>query len=245
MAVQCNFRSFNVDRPSPDCGPLVPWSLVLCSLVPNLTAASRARVKTLLNPPSNLLSYEDNGNGVDAVAADAVPFKHSAVGLVREGGRDPAVVAFERQVVAFFVDAAEILGVPKSVAAIYGLCFASAEPLSFVDLNARLEISSGSISQGVRVLREVGAVKVVGTHDRKEFLAPDLELRKLALRYIEDRIGKQLHAGKGRLQAMKAAIPADRNGAAKELKARLKYLQSWQAKGAALVPIVKTFLKLS
>lgn len=62
--------------------------------------------------------------------------------------------------VSFFIDAADMLGVPKSVAAIYGICFASPEPLSFSDINERLDISSGSISQGLRVLREVGALKV-------------------------------------------------------------------------------------
>lgn len=158
------------------------------------------------------------------------------------------MVAFEAEVVSFFCDAADLLGVPKSVAAIYGVCFASAEPLSFVDLNERLDISMGSISQGVRVLRDVGALKVVGNHDRREYFAPDLELRKLASHFIEQRLEKQIKAGKNRLQSMKAALPAGPTSSAKdlkELKARLKYLESWHDKGRALVPLVKTFLKLS
>lgn len=81
-------------------------------------------------------------------------------GLVRGAGRPAEVVAFEEAVVSYFVEGAEVLGVPKSVAAIYGICFASPEPLSFSEINGRLEISSGSISQGLRVLREVGALKL-------------------------------------------------------------------------------------
>ena len=41
--------------------------------------------------------------------------------LVLQGERADSVVAFEGQVVDFFVDAADLLGVPKSVAAIYGI----------------------------------------------------------------------------------------------------------------------------
>ena len=59
-------------------------------------------------------------------------------------------VEFEVAVVDFFVGAAHLLGVPKSVAAIYGIVFASAAPLSFADIAARLDLSQGSISQGLR-----------------------------------------------------------------------------------------------
>lgn len=81
-----------------------------------------------------------------------------ASGLVLTGGRPSEVADFERAMVDFFVDAADLLGVPRSVAAIYGIVFASAVPLSFADIEARLDISKGSVSQGLRVLREVGAV---------------------------------------------------------------------------------------
>jgi DNA-binding transcriptional ArsR family regulator len=66
---------------------------------------------------------------------------------------------FERAVVAFFTDAAQLLGVPYSVAAIYGVIFASPEPLTFSDISARLDLSKGSISQGLKALRDIGAVR--------------------------------------------------------------------------------------
>lgn len=145
--------------------------------------------------------------------------------------------------VSFFVDAADLLGIPKSVAAIYGLCFANVEPMSFADLDERLEISTGSISQGVRVLREVGALKVSGSHDRREYFTPDVELRQLVSRFIEQRLEKQLKAGKSRLNAMKTVLPSGKTRA--ELKARLKYLHSWHDQSKALLPVIKTFLKLT
>lgn len=79
--------------------------------------------------------------------------------LVLGEGRSPEVVAFENRMVGFFVDAAELLGVPKSVAAIYGLIFATPEPLSFSEIAARLDFSNGSVSQGLKILREMGAIK--------------------------------------------------------------------------------------
>lgn len=81
-------------------------------------------------------------------------------GLIHRDGRPSDLVTLEEALVGFFIDVADLLGVPKSVAAIYAVCFASAEPLSFSEINERLELSAGSISQGLRVLRETGALKV-------------------------------------------------------------------------------------
>lgn len=166
--------------------------------------------------------------------------------LVRADGRPAEVVAFEESVVAFFLEAAELLGIPKSVAALYGICFASAEPLCYSDVRARLDISAGSISQGIRILHEVGALKVVTAPlDRREFFTPDMELRKLILRYVEQRVEKQLSAGRGRLQAITKSIPASGNGSGKILKDRLRALQGWHNKARSLVPVVKAAVKLT
>ena len=168
----------------------------------------------------------------------------SARGLVMAVGRSDEVVAFEEQVVAFFVDAADLLGVPKSVAAIYGIVFASPVPLSFADIASRLNISKGSISQGLRVLREVGALKEVsGKAERAELFTPDLELRRLVARFVESRMETQLRAGTSRLATLNRMIPGA-NGESVELKKRLKSLSDWNSKATALLPVVRTFLKL-
>jgi HTH-type transcriptional regulator, glycine betaine synthesis regulator len=192
-----------------------------------------------------------------AVESADRPAVASAAYLVRTEGRDPAVTAFEVELVSFFVQAADLLGVPKSVAAIYGICFASPDPLSLADIDERLDISIGSISQGLRVLREVGALRVVEGggqrteggpirhDDRRDYYEPDLELRKLIDQWIEGRLQKQLSSGRNRLQAIARAVPAGRNGSAKLLRARLKALQTWHDKARGVMPIVKAFLKLT
>src|SRR5258708_7892040 len=148
-------------------------------------------------------------------------------GLVIGGRRSAAVVAFEGAMVDFFVDAAELLGGQKSVAAIYGIVFASPVPLSFADIESRLDISKGSVSQGLRMLREVGALRAMslepgaGSHElgagslepgaagsklvarsskleaatppaRGVMYEPDVEMRKLIERVIEQRLQRQL-----------------------------------------------------
>ena len=148
--------------------------------------------------------------------------------------------------VSFFVDAADMLGVPKSVAAIYGICFASPEPLGFSEIQERLDISSGSISQGLRVLRNVGALKEVSmTSARRECFEPDIELRKLISHYLEERVGRQLKAGSGRLAVITKAIPSGPGGSAKVLKERLNSLRAWHDKSSSLLPVIKAFLKLT
>jgi len=145
----------------------------------------------------------------------------------------------------FFLEFAEVLAVPKSVAAIYGICFASPSPLSFSEVRERLDISAGSISQGLRVLREVGALKVVtNPPDHRECFTPDLEMRKLIAHYLEERLEKQLKSGRGRLEAIAKSVPVGNNGSTKVLKARLKSLQGWHRKARALLPIARTVLKL-
>jgi len=196
--------------------------------------------------------------------------KSSVTGMVVSGDRDPETVAFETEMVAFFVDAAELLGVPKSVAAIYGIVFASPEPLSFSEIEERLVVSKGSVSQGLRVLREVGAIKEASVSEvsasNSEFqtsnsdlqspkssrtikgrdrFEPDMALRKLIKHFLESRLQSQLESSRGRLQQLEAKIPMANAAHAECLRDRTKYLTSWNEKARALVPIAKTFLKLS
>lgn len=221
--------------------------------------------------------------------ANGATLPTAPTGLLRASGRSAEVLAFEDAVVGYFVEAADLLGVPKSVAAIYGICFASPEPLSFSDIDERLDISSGSISQGLRVLKEVGALKVAdateklksgqaekltpesnpatdaaagddrGSISASEHLSisregrgartpryvPDLELRRLVLHWLEQRLQKQLNSGHGRLAAILKAVPSGENGSVSIVQLRLEALQAWHDKAHGLLPIAKTFLKLT
>jgi DNA-binding transcriptional regulator GbsR (MarR family) len=166
--------------------------------------------------------------------------------LVVPGDRAPEIVVFEKSVVDFFLSAADLLGVPKSVAAIYGVVFASPQPLSFSDVEVRLDISKGSISQGIRVLREMGALKeALSSEDRTTRFVPDLELRKVAQRFLDTRLKPQLTAGSERLTHLKDTVPTTDEVSEATLKKRLKSLEDWQDRARTLMPLVKAVLKLS
>ena len=70
-----------------------------------------------------------------------------------------SLAPFESELVAVFADLVVLLGLPKSMGEIYGFIFASAEPPTFADIEHKLGLSKGSVSQGLRALRELGAVR--------------------------------------------------------------------------------------
>lgn len=74
--------------------------------------------------------------------------------------------AFEAEIAAVFADLVMLLGLPKSMGEIYGFIFASSEPPTFADIEHKLGLSKGSVSQGLRALRELGAVREAGSMEQ-------------------------------------------------------------------------------
>ena len=73
---------------------------------------------------------------------------------------------FQIQCAEMFAELVQIFGVPKSVGQIYGVLYATPEPLSFSDIVEQLNISKGSASQGLQLLRSLGAVRHVEQLER-------------------------------------------------------------------------------
>lgn len=170
----------------------------------------------------------------------------SAKGAAR--GKEPVRTGvhkeFERELTSLFVGAAEILGLPKSVASIYGTIFASPRPLSFADIEERLAISKGSVSQGIRILRAIGVIDAVAADDdRREYFAPQMEIRRLLLHMIQDRIEPQLTNVTLSLSKLSDGLSSFEATDAQEMRRRLRYLQSWDRKARMALPILKAILK--
>lgn len=165
--------------------------------------------------------------------------------FVLRAGRPAAATAFETEVVDFFVGAAELLGVPKSLAAIYGLVFSSPTPLSFAEICARLHLSKGSVSQGLRLLREVGAIQEVSSaEDTAERFVPDMELRRLVGSYLSGRLDPQLKTGRRQIELLQSRLASLPETEQKPLRPRLQKLERWHARTRALLPLARTFLRL-
>jgi DNA-binding transcriptional regulator GbsR (MarR family) len=151
----------------------------------------------------------------------------------------------ERELIAVFVQMTQTLGLPRSLGEIYGLLFASAQPLAQQDIVARLGISKGSVSQGLRFLRTIGAIQPCpDANDRRECFVPVVELRALVGGFIRERITPQLSEWTDRTQKISlddfkvaenpSPSPADLN----LINNRLEKLKTWHQRAELVLPLM-------
>ena len=147
------------------------------------------------------------------------------------------------EVIELFVHAVRVLGLPKSVGEIYGLLFISPEPLPLDVIVTRLGISKGSASQGLRFLRNLGAVQpsqMAG--DRREHFLAVTELKKLAAGFINGEINPHLESGTTRLEKIRQIANSDTSQHAGFFRDRVARLGNWRRRGGMLLKIVSRFL---
>jgi DNA-binding transcriptional regulator GbsR (MarR family) len=156
------------------------------------------------------------------------------------------VLPFEEDCVALFAGFLHVLGVPNSIGAIYGLLFASVQPLCFADIVEKLGISKGAVSLGLTFLRQTGAVKTVEVPgDRREFFEPELGLRRLASGLIREKVQPlavetRVAMNRLRQQATEAA------GVQRKFQLeRIKQLETWHRQLSRVLPVVQTILRVS
>lgn len=138
-----------------------------------------------------------------------------------------------------FVGMARVLGFPRSVGEIYGLLFAAEEPLAMDDVIAALRVSKGSASQGLRQLREFGAIKAVYVPgDRKDRFVAVRELKPLLARFINDQLQPHLAGGADRVQRLREVVRAKGSAATPTEKLCAERLGTWHARARAVVPLI-------
>ena len=152
--------------------------------------------------------------------------------------------AWETSMIDVFVRAAGLIGLPRSIGEIYGLLFCTPKALSFDELVERLQISKGSVSQGLKVLRQIGAVKlhyVPGS--RRDHYQPELSMKRLVRGFIKDQFEPHLLSGSQRLDNIDALIEDEGDEASRaHARNRLGTLRSWQQRTRKLMPIVMAVL---
>jgi HTH-type transcriptional regulator, glycine betaine synthesis regulator len=151
--------------------------------------------------------------------------------------------ALEVEIIDLFVQFSRMLGQPRSIAEIYGLLFVSPRPLSLEDTMARLKMSKGSASQGLRFLRSLGAVRLVYVpNQRATYFEAVAELRHLAARFLRDQILAHLDGSLdriGRLGALVEDLPAEERD---QVRARVGTLQTWEKKARKVLPMAMKIL---
>ena len=148
---------------------------------------------------------------------------------------------WESAVIDLFLNAANSLGLPKSYGQIYGLLFCRDQALSMDYVMELLQISKGSASQGLRALRQFGAVSSVFVPgDRRELYKAESRLRKLVGGFLREQADPHLEKGTARLKQIESLVnDLQDEGARKRGARRHEILSGWHRQMSRLLPWVK------
>ena len=150
---------------------------------------------------------------------------------------------FELESIDLFIHSVQVLGLPRSIGEIYGFLFAQSQPQPMDVLIRRLGISVGSASQGLKFLKNIGAVKLtLHPGDRREFFSAQTELRKLVVGLIKERIQPHLDNGDARIDLMLQTarkLPANDRAV---LLGRVEILKNWRWKASKALPFIVRIL---
>ena len=146
--------------------------------------------------------------------------------------------------IEMFVRAAALIGLPRSIGEIYGVLYCAERPLTFDDQVDRLGISKGSVSQGLKLLRQFGAVKVQYiAGSRKDHYVPELSIKRLVRGFIQDQFNPHLQSGASRIQGIQDLVEAEPDTELrKHAEQRLGTLISWQSRMVKLLPVITAVL---
>jgi DNA-binding transcriptional regulator GbsR (MarR family) len=156
---------------------------------------------------------------------------------------DMALNALERQVIDVFVDGVKVIGLPKSLGEIYGLLFVTPQPLSLDDFVSKLNMSKGTASQGLRMLRELGAVKEAdGNGSRRTLYKPDVDLKRLVGGFIREQVRPHLESGRGKIGKLLKNAAQEDPEMRKFYRERVLKLESWMGRGRIVLPLIQKML---
>ena len=152
----------------------------------------------------------------------------------------------ELEAIDYFVRLMSLLGMPRSVGEIYGLLYFSTAPMPMDMVAARLGISIGSASQGLRTLRSLKAVKVTYVlGDRRDHYLAESEFRHLLSSFIKEEIMPHLESGKARIERMEEILGRDGEDYDEAFcRLRIDKLKRLQKASSRLLPTLAGLLKL-
>ena len=145
----------------------------------------------------------------------------------------------EIEVIELFVRLSRVLGQPRSFGQIYGLLFISPQPLALDDLCERLQISKGSASQGLKFLREVGAIRPADVPGaRRVHYQAVAELRNLAGSFLREKIEPHVGNSEERLERLALLAESLPAGPRDHALRRISTLRSWNRNSRRVLPLV-------
>ncbi|MAS57725.1 MAG: hypothetical protein CMA37_03865 [Euryarchaeota archaeon] len=159
----------------------------------------------------------------------------------KHGFASEELAEWEVAVVDLFLNAVQSVGLPKSLGQIYGLLFCRDQPLAMDEVIKLLAISKGSASQGLRSLRQLGAVSsVYSGGDRKERFVAEIRLRKLVAGFLKEQAEPHMEKGVIRLDNLRKLLAEEEDDDSKERGFhREEILSGWHRQMSRLLPWVK------
>lgn len=149
--------------------------------------------------------------------------------------------------VEYFVSFVQMFGLPKSIGQIYGTLFVSTVPLSMDEIISDTGISKGSASQGLTLLRSLGAVTSLHQEgDRREHFTADLNVSRIVSHFFENRVKEQLSGSESKIERMLVLardLDRENDSEAASLTQRIKALKKWQKRGQGILPLIAAWLK--
>lgn len=156
-----------------------------------------------------------------------------------------ALTELEVEAIEMFINFLRLIGLPKSVGEIYGLLFVAPKPLAMDDIMERLDISLGAASQGLKLLRSFGAVRVVYERgDRRDHYVADLELSRFATVFIKEELQPRMEMASDRIRRMEESLAELPPKERRVTEQRIERLKHWIDKGQKILPWLIRFMKL-
>ena len=169
--------------------------------------------------------------------------------MAAEDAESALMADYEEGLVSVFADLAELFGNPRSYGQIYGLLFSHEEPLTMEEIARRLDISQGSISQGLRQLEAFGAiVKEKNNGSRQARYTAKLEMKLLISGFLKERVIPRLESTETRIKDLRNSLSTTSLRSQTQVSAfssalfRLDRVAKWHRSARTILPLARKIL---
>lgn len=137
-----------------------------------------------------------------------------------------------------------MFGIPKTVGEIFGFVFSSSKPVTFENVVVSLGISGGSASNGLRFLRQIGALKLTYVpRDRRDFYVSETSVSRLLAGFLGEGIVHEAGENRQRLRGLHEKLNVDNDARASDLLRRVELMMEWSNQGSNALKAALNALK--
>jgi DNA-binding transcriptional regulator GbsR (MarR family) len=212
---------------------MMPTGDISAEIVPKSDDGGTTGGSLSLNVSTIFKETEAGSSSVD-------PSQSGVSGAVESGsGKQQAdiVALIESEAIQMFIVVARFLGYPRSVGEIFGVLFASEKPMSFQGISIKGGISAGSLSVGLRHLRNLGVVvtaPVAG--DRRDYFMVNEDFGRVNASLIRHHVEPRISAAQRKIDRIKVmADKLARSETHADLAVRLQRFADWQSQLLRLI----------